>query len=69
MIGKAISNNPGFVQLRRIDAAREIATTIATGTNQVYLPSDALLLNIGSALAALPVEAVAQPPAKPASRW
>jgi len=50
MIGKAIANNPGFVQLRRIDAARDIATTISNGTNAVYLPSDALLLNIASAL-------------------
>lgn len=50
MIGKAIANNPGFVQLRRIDAAREIASTISSGANAVYLPSDALLLNIASAL-------------------
>jgi prohibitin 2 len=52
MIGKAVANNPGFVQLRRIDAAKEIATTIATGANAVYLPSDALLLNIAAALQA-----------------
>ena len=46
MIGKAIANNPGFVQLRRIDAARDVAATIAQGSNAVYLPSDTLLLNI-----------------------
>jgi prohibitin 2 len=50
MIGKAIANNPGFVQLRRIDAARDIAATVASGANAVYLPSDGLLLNIASAL-------------------
>lgn len=50
MIGKAIANNPGFVQLRRLDVAREIAQTIAASANQVYLPSDALLLNLVSAL-------------------
>ena len=46
LIGKAIANNPGFIQLRRIDTAREIAHTIAESANQVYLPSDALLLNL-----------------------
>lgn len=50
LIGRAIANNPGFVQLRRIDAAKDIATTIAGGANAVYLPSDALLLNIAGAL-------------------
>ena len=45
LIGRAIQNNPGFVQLRRIEAARSIATSVANGSNAVYLNSDALLLN------------------------
>jgi prohibitin 2 len=45
LIGKAISNNPGFVQLRKIEAAKNIATSVANGANAVYLSSDALLLN------------------------
>lgn len=48
LIGRAIANNPGFVQLRRIDAAKDIAHTIANSANLVYLPSDALLLSLGS---------------------
>jgi prohibitin 2 len=50
LIGRAIANSPGFVQLRRIDAAREIAHTVAESANQVYLPSDSLLLNMMQAV-------------------
>lgn len=48
LIGKAIANNPGFVQLRRIDAAREIASAISHSHNIAYLSSDALLLNLSN---------------------
>jgi prohibitin 2 len=50
LIGSAIVNNPGFVQLRRLDVAKEIAGLIAESQNLVYLPSDALLLNLQTAL-------------------
>ncbi|KAI9032100.1 prohibitin-2 [Hyaloraphidium curvatum] len=56
LIGEAVKSNPGFLQLRRIETAREIAQTIAGSTNRVFLDSDALLLNTQSddpALAAL----------------
>jgi len=46
LIGKAIANNPGFVELRRIDAARAVATTIARSSNRVFLDSDSLMLNL-----------------------
>ena len=46
MIGKAIASNPGFVQLRRIDAAKDIANTISKSYNTVYLNADSLLLNM-----------------------
>jgi prohibitin 2 len=46
MIGKAIASNPGFVQLRRIDAAKDIANTISKSSNTVYLSADSLLLNM-----------------------
>lgn len=46
LIGRAISDNPGFVQLRRIDAAKDIANTISKSSNTVYLSADALLLNL-----------------------
>lgn len=46
LIGKAIAENPGFVQLRRIDAAREVANTISKSQNRAFLSSDALMLNL-----------------------
>uniref|UniRef100_A0A7S1XDV1 Prohibitin n=1 Tax=Compsopogon caeruleus TaxID=31354 RepID=A0A7S1XDV1_9RHOD len=48
MIGDAMKNNPGFIQLRQIEAAREIAQTIAQSQNKVYLDADNLQLNLGS---------------------
>lgn len=46
LIGKAIAGNPGFVELRRIDTAREIASSIAKSTNKLLLNSGALMLNL-----------------------
>jgi len=45
LIGEAIRQNKGFLQLRRLEAAREIANVVAGGGNRVMLDSDALLLN------------------------
>jgi len=46
LIGEAIRQNKGFLQLRRLEAAREIANVVANGGNRVMLDSDALLLNV-----------------------
>ncbi|BBH02618.1 prohibitin 6 [Prunus dulcis] len=46
LIGEAIANNPAFITLRKIEAAREIAHTISNSSNKVYLNSDDLLLNL-----------------------
>lgn len=46
MIGMAVRDNPGFLQLRRVEAAREIAATIAASNNRVFLNADNLLLNV-----------------------
>lgn len=46
MIGKALSANPGFVELRRMEAARKISSALAASPNKVYLSSEALLLNL-----------------------
>ena len=46
LIGNAVKNNPGFMKLRRIDAAREIADIVAASGNKVYLNADSLLLNL-----------------------
>lgn len=46
MIGNAIAQNPAFLQLRRIEAARDIAQQISKSSNQVFLNSDALMLDL-----------------------
>lgn len=46
LVGEAIKKNPAFVQLRRLDAAKEIAGVISRSPNKVYLGSDSLLLNM-----------------------
>ncbi|KAL1916237.1 uncharacterized protein VTP21DRAFT_5854 [Calcarisporiella thermophila] len=46
LIGEAIKNKPGFLELRRIETAREIAATLARSPNKVLLDSETLLLNV-----------------------
>ncbi|KAG5242183.1 hypothetical protein OIU76_025326 [Salix suchowensis] len=46
LIGQAIANNPAFITLRKIEAAREIAQTISNSANKVFLDSGDLLLNL-----------------------
>jgi prohibitin 2 len=46
MIGSALEQNPGYVELRQLDAAKEIAQTVAKSKNKIYLESNSLLLNI-----------------------
>lgn len=45
LIGKAIAGNAAFVQLRRIEAAKEVAASVVASGNRVYLNSDSLMLN------------------------
>lgn len=42
----AIKNKPGFIELRKIEVAREIATIISHSSNRVMLDADTLLLNV-----------------------
>jgi hypothetical protein len=53
LIGEAIQENPAFITLRKIEAARDIAGTISGAANKVFLSSDSLLLNLVS-LVSLP---------------
>ena len=46
LIGHAIANNPAFLALRHIEAAREISHIIASSANKVFLDSNDLLLNL-----------------------
>lgn len=48
LVGDAIKDNPGFIQLRRIDAARDIATTVSRSQNKLFLNTEALLLDLAS---------------------
>lgn len=41
-----MSQNPAFITLRKIEAAREIAATVAASANRVMLSADSLLLNL-----------------------
>jgi len=52
MIGHAVQKNPGFIELRQLDAARQIAQVVAHSQNKVYLDSSSLFLNIGGAQSA-----------------
>ena len=46
LIGNAVKNNPGFLELRKLEAAREIAKTMATSNNKVFADAESLLLNV-----------------------
>lgn len=46
MLGEAIAKNPGYLKLRKIRAAQQIAKTIARSQNTVYLSTASLMLNI-----------------------
>lgn len=46
LIGQAMAKNPGYLELRRLEAARVISGTLATANNKVYLDSNNLLLNL-----------------------
>jgi prohibitin 2 len=46
MIGDAMKNNPGFIELRRIATAKEISAMLARSNNRMVLSSDSLLLNL-----------------------
>ncbi len=45
LIGEAMRNNKGFLQLRRLEAARDIATLLSDSGNKVMLDAQSLLLN------------------------
>uniref|UniRef100_A0A6G1SDL6 Prohibitin n=1 Tax=Aceria tosichella TaxID=561515 RepID=A0A6G1SDL6_9ACAR len=46
MLGEAITKNPGYLKLRKIRAAQQIAKTISKSQNTVYLNASSLMLNI-----------------------
>eukprot|EP00123_Amoebidium_parasiticum_P015468 comp22986_c0_seq1/m.36593 comp22986_c0_seq1/g.36593 ORF comp22986_c0_seq1/g.36593 comp22986_c0_seq1/m.36593 type:complete len:297 (-) comp22986_c0_seq1:459-1349(-) len=46
LIGKQVRENPGFLQLRKIEAAVKVAHVLSNSNNRVFLDSNALLLNV-----------------------
>jgi prohibitin 2 len=46
MIGEAVAANPGYLKLRKIRAAQNIARTMAMSKNRVYLNAGTLMLNV-----------------------
>jgi len=46
MIGRAVQKNPGFIDLRQLDAAKSISQVISKSTNKIFLDSSSLLLNM-----------------------
>jgi len=56
-----VKANKGFLQLRRLEAARDIATLLAASGNRVMLDSATLLLNgelLSDTLALSPIDAI-----------
>ncbi|KAJ8021987.1 Prohibitin-2 [Holothuria leucospilota] len=47
MLGEAVAKNPGYLKLRKIRAAQNIARTVAQSQNRVYLNAGSLMLNLG----------------------
>ncbi|KAJ3574003.1 hypothetical protein NP233_g2058 [Leucocoprinus birnbaumii] len=45
LVGESLRKNKGFLELRRLEAARDIASQLATSGNKVMLDSQSLLLN------------------------
>jgi len=52
MIGQAIQANPGFIELRRIQVAKDISGLLAKSANRMVLSTESLLLNLMKAPAA-----------------
>jgi prohibitin 2 len=48
--GKAMSENPAYIDLRRIEAAQNISRMLGSSRTKVYLNSDSLLLNLTEGL-------------------
>ncbi|KAE9400464.1 hypothetical protein BT96DRAFT_1018852 [Gymnopus androsaceus JB14] len=46
LIGESLRANKGFLELRRLEAARDIANLLSTSGNKVMLDAQSLLLNV-----------------------
>lgn len=48
LLSETIKQRPEFLQLRKIEAARDIAHMLAKSQNRVYLSAESLLLNLNA---------------------
>ncbi|KAL7673920.1 hypothetical protein ACOME3_000198 [Neoechinorhynchus agilis] len=46
LIGKSLASNPGYLKLRKIRAAKNIARIVSTGQNRAFLDAESLLVNM-----------------------
>lgn len=46
LIGEAIKRNRGFLKLKKLEAAKDIATTLSSSDNRIVLDAESLLLNV-----------------------
>ena len=46
MLGKAVQSHPGYLKLRRLKSAQEIARVISNSQNRAYLDARSLMLNL-----------------------
>lgn len=46
LYGKSLKENPAFIELRRIEASKDIADILARSRNKIFLESDSLMLNL-----------------------
>ncbi|KAJ1730719.1 Prohibitin-2, subunit of the prohibitin complex (Phb1p-Phb2p), partial [Coemansia sp. Benny D160-2] len=46
LIGEAIKSQPGFLELRRLETARDIAHILQRSNNRLVLDASSLLLNV-----------------------
>merc|ERR1711970_844064 len=61
MLGLAISQNPGYLKLRKLNASQKISSTISQSQNRVYLNAGSLLLDVANPTFDVGIEATAKP--------
>merc|ERR1712123_483599 len=61
MLGEAISQNPGYLKLRKLTASKKISSTIAQSQNRVYLNAGSLLLDVANPSFDVGINATAKP--------
>jgi len=48
LIGEAVRKNKGFLKLKKLEAAKDIATTLSQSDNRIVLDAQSLLLNVAA---------------------